>query len=91
MSELKISDAEPPRLAAGAQVVQYIGGPYDGRREVVYGRDPPMALILTDIMEGRDPGEYRRSVRCADDGILRYTWQTRGGSPSEAEVAAKLP
>jgi hypothetical protein len=53
----------------GPTIVRYVGGPNDGQSEVVYGREPPAARII-----GAEHGLYRRSVRCVDDGILRYVW-----------------
>lgn len=45
--------------------VEFVGGPRNGRREP--RMDRPAALPDAD-------GVYRRGVRCADDGALRYIW-----------------
>ena len=45
--------------------VAYVGGPYDGLR-----REQP---DLPDSIDANG-GTYRRSVRCADDGVLRYVF-----------------
>lgn len=49
-----------------ASVVQFVGGPRDGEREQ---RRVAPALINSER------GWYRRSVRCADDGALRYVFE----------------
>ena len=47
--------------------LEYVGGPRRGRREPIAGL-PAAAITLPG-------GEYRRSIRCADDGALRYVWK----------------
>ena len=46
-------------------MVQFVGGPRDGERE-----------RRTDMADRIDAagGSYRRSVRCEDDGLLRYVF-----------------
>lgn len=47
-------------------VVEYVGGPHAGERGQ---RKNAPDVIHTDH------GTYRRSVRCADDGALRYVYE----------------
>ena len=54
------------RAAADATVVEYVGGPRDGDRE--RSGDSPTELPSVG-------GTYRRSLRCADDGALRYVFE----------------
>jgi len=58
-----VPGAEPE--AEQSDEVEFLGGPRNGRRE--HRRDRPMALPYAH-------GAYRRGVRCADDGALRYIW-----------------
>jgi hypothetical protein len=53
----------PAEPEASPARVEYVGGPRDGQRE---SRGDSPALIEVD------GATYRRSVRCADDGALRY-------------------
>lgn len=46
-------------------LVEFVGGPRDGKRE---------RLGDTPALINADRGTYRRSVRCADDGALRYVY-----------------
>jgi hypothetical protein len=49
--------------------IEYVGGPRNGETE---GRfDLPREIPTPD-------GTYSRSVRCADDGAMRYVWQADG-------------
>lgn len=48
--------------------VEFIGGPREGERATLEER--PAEIEMAD-------GSYVRSVRCADDGALRYFWSTR--------------
>ena len=50
--------------------IDYVGGPRDGETEKRF--DLPIELPTPD-------GIYSRSVRCADDGAMRYVWRTGGG------------
>lgn len=52
--------------------LEYVGGPRRGRREQIAGL-PAAAIALAG-------GEYRRSIRCADDGALRYVWKADRGA-----------
>ena len=54
-----------PRLGAGSDVVEFVGGPRNGER--VESADPPPQLEAPG-------GTYDRSVHCADDGALRYVF-----------------
>jgi hypothetical protein len=49
-----------------ASRVEYVDGPRAGQAED--RTDMPDAIAA-------DPGTYRRSVRCAEDGAMRYIWQ----------------
>jgi hypothetical protein len=59
------SASTPPNLT----VITYVGGPRTDRREVVREGVPPAAVYIP-----AERGMYRQSVRCADDGTLRYVW-----------------
>jgi hypothetical protein len=48
------------------EVVEYVGGPRNGATEERSG--------LPETIPGPD-GWYVRSVRCADDGAMRYVWR----------------
>lgn len=54
------------------EVVEYVGGPRSGATEERSG--------LPETIPASD-GRYVRSVRCADDGAMRYVWQ--GSEPAE--------
>ena len=79
MHGLKIDFGKPstdPDSAAPApvpSVIEYVGGPRDREREGLYGREAPAVIIIASA--GGRPGSYQRSVRCADDHVLRYVWQ----------------
>jgi hypothetical protein len=63
------SDAAPaPRPI---DEVEFIEGPWAGEREV--RSDLPATIAGPG-------GTYRRSVRCAEDGALRYVWQGPGSA-----------
>lgn len=53
-------------VVAARERVEYVGGPMDGTDGEVDGL--PDELQLTG-------GRYVRSVRCADDGAMRYVWR----------------
>lgn len=53
-------------------VVEYVDGPWHGTTEELPG--------LPATIPGPD-GRYVRSVRCADDGAMRYVWH--GAEPGE--------
>ena len=55
----------PRDPADQAPVVEFVDGPWAGRRERM--SDPPSTIDT----EG---GLYHRSVRCADDGALRFVF-----------------
>jgi hypothetical protein len=66
---LTIQLALAERDQAASQEVEFVGGPRDGQRVASRAMAPAM-------VRGRSgAGFYRRSVRCADDGALRYVWQ----------------
>jgi hypothetical protein len=46
--------------------IEYVGGPLDGTDGEVEG--------LPDELRS-EGGRYVRSVRCADDGAMRYVWR----------------
>lgn len=52
----------PPRI----DEVEFIDGPWAGQHEA--RSDLPATIAGPS-------GTYRRSVRCADDGALRYVWE----------------
>jgi len=61
-----------------AEVVEYVGGPRSGSTE--RRSSLPETIPATD-------GRYVRSVRCADDGAMRYVWQ--GSAPAERSQKAR--
>jgi len=70
---------EDADLATVLASVVFVGGPADGdRREV---SNPPAVIPA----EG---GTYRRSVRCADDGALRFVF---GPAPEQPSTPANAP
>jgi hypothetical protein len=56
--------AEQPR-----ESIEYVGGPRNGETEKRF--DLPTEIATPD-------GIYSRSVRCIDDGAMRYVWRTKG-------------
>jgi hypothetical protein len=58
-------------VAPAPEVVEYVGGPRGGTTE------ERSSLPETIPAEG---GWYFRSVRCAEDGAMRYVW--RGSEPA---------
>jgi hypothetical protein len=60
-----LGDATPRETEAKSAPVEFVGGPRGGERQRL--GDTP-ALIEAEW------GTYRRSVRCADDGALRYVF-----------------
>jgi hypothetical protein len=54
--------------------IEYVGGPWNGETE--------MRLDLPSEIPTPD-GIYSRSVRCVDDGAMRYVW--RAGWPAEVD------
>ncbi len=62
-------------------IVEYVGGPLADRREAL--REPRAEIPVPD-----GSGVYRRSVRCADDGALRYVWQGNLGRGSDVTTRA---
>jgi len=57
--------------------VEYVGGPRNGTNES--RPDLPEAIPAPD-------GRYVRSVRCADDGAMRYVWHD--SKPAEPDEEA---
>ena len=53
-------------VATERERVEYIGGPLDGT-------DGELD-VLPDVLPA-ERGRYVRSVRCADDGAMRYVWR----------------
>jgi hypothetical protein len=62
-----IADGEPVPVVAHGDRVEFVGGPRDGHSEERH--DMPEILSAGG-------GDYRRSVRCAEDGSMRYVWIT---------------
>ena len=60
-----LPDARPHEPQLGSALVVFVGGPRNGDRELL--SDTPTVIQA----EG---GTYRRSVRCADDGAVRYVF-----------------
>jgi hypothetical protein len=60
-----LADSGPRQPEDDAPEVEFVDGPWAGRRERV--SDPPASLPT-------DGGWYHRSVRCADDGALRFVY-----------------
>ena len=60
--------------------VEYIGGPLTGTSGQMDGLPETVA---------RPDGRYERSVRCAEDGAMRYVWRSasRPGTGEQAEGA----
>ncbi len=61
-----LPNSAPPEMDAVAVVVEFVDGPWAGRREE--RNDPPAVIDVNG-------GTYRRSVRCADDGAIRYVFE----------------
>jgi hypothetical protein len=64
MPALRYADDAATRDRRDA-VIEFVGGPRDGQREPAV--DTPDSIASQG-------GAYRRSVRCADDGALRYVF-----------------
>ena len=60
-----IDDGEPAVLPV--HTIEFVDGPRAGEREADDG--------LRDVIAAPG-GRYLRSMRCADDGALRYVWQS---------------
>ena len=60
-----IDDGEP--AVPPVQTIEFVDGPRAGEHEADDGRRDVIAA---------PGGRYVRSVRCADDGALRYVWQS---------------
>jgi hypothetical protein len=64
-----------PPVAAGiiaeqpGESIEYVGGPRNGETEKRF--DLPSEIPTPD-------GIYSRSVRCVDDGAMRYVWRAGG-------------
>ncbi len=70
--EFEAADEAEAGVVPSPTVIEYVGGPRDGEREVHYGHEPPSVMIIQS--PAGSARSYRRSVRCADDKILRYIW-----------------
>ena len=66
MAHRPIGHNELTPVIAFANRIEFVGGPRDGQSED--RTDTPDALEIAQ-------GLYRRSVRCAEDGAMRYVWQ----------------
>ena len=64
---LFVDEAADARPAASS--IEYVGGPLARQRAEIDA--VPEALVVPE-------GRYIRSVRCADDGALRYVWHPSG-------------
>jgi hypothetical protein len=64
---IQFLDEQQPESA----MVEFVGGPRGGEHATLDERPPEIDL---------PDGVYRRSVRCADDGALRYVWTFREAS-----------
>ena len=62
-----LPDDAPQEPATRAPTVEFVDGPWAGRRERM--DDPPSSIDT-------DGASYVRSVRCADDGVLRFVFIT---------------
>jgi class 3 adenylate cyclase len=62
-----------------ATEVEFVDGPRAGERERLAGSPPTIAV---------NGGVYRRSVRCADDGALRYVFDAGAGAAAGAPAQA---
>jgi hypothetical protein len=69
-SEIHYVDAASEGTSTNAAVITYVGGPYADRREFIQEGVRPAAVFVP-----AQHGLYRQSVRCADDGALRYVWE----------------
>lgn len=69
VQRLEAADADP--TATDLTEVEYVGGPRDAEHETLT-ETPPVLRGVAD--------QNRRSVRCADDGALRYVWQWGEGT-----------
>jgi len=62
-------------VVAARERIEYVGGPLDGTAGEVDGL--PDELLLAG-------GRYVRSVRCADDGAMRYVWRDPDSTRNES-------
>jgi len=62
----------PKAGSNGTIEVEFVDGPREGQRDNLADSPPTIAAA---------GGTYRRSVRCADDGALRYVFD--GGAEAE--------
>jgi hypothetical protein len=63
--------ADRASVARPLDQIEYVNGPWAGRQEE--------QIDLPATIPGPG-GSYVRSVRCADDGAMRYVWQTSEGA-----------
>jgi hypothetical protein len=61
-----IEGDEPLPVMALVSRVEYVGGPRDGQAED--RAEMPDGIVAVG-------GAYQRSVRCAEDGAMRYVWR----------------
>jgi hypothetical protein len=61
-----IRDADSLPVIAIPNRVEFVNGPRNGLSED--RAELPVSIVL-------DGGLYRRSVRCAEDGAMRYVWR----------------
>jgi alkylmercury lyase len=74
------ASAAETALRFGA-AVEFVGGPRNAQRDRLI--DTPVQL------KSPNGGHYQRSVRCADDGALRYVWQE--SAPAVEPVPSSEP
>ena len=65
MPHRPVGEVETLPLIALANRVEYVGGPCAGQSED--RSELPESIAIAG-------GVYRRSVRCAEDGAMRYVW-----------------
>lgn len=63
-----------------AEVVEYVGGPRNGMAE-------ERSVLPASIPA--PGGRYVRSVRCADDGAMRYVWHRSDPADQSLETEIK--
>jgi hypothetical protein len=63
-----------------AEVVEYVGGPRSGSSE--------LRSSLPEVIPAAD-GRYVRSLRCADDGAMRYVWHGAKPTGQDHETGMK--
>jgi hypothetical protein len=65
---------------AAPALITFVGGPRDTEVQPGDGAEP----FIAD-----HGGRYQRSVRCADDGSLRYVWRPTAYDPAEPQEPSR--